>query len=504
MKTKETRGITLITLAVTIVVLLILAGVGINTVVGDNGIIKKAKEAAEVTKKVSAEEEMNRLVLEYELAKKDETLEDFLQKKVIEGKIDEVIDNGDGTITIIKNVEKKNYKIIVKKQTSQIPSITISEKKVVDDSNGLGTGLGEASTINGKTLYITFKSSITGGTTTVEPTLPFEVTKNGTYTFTVTGIVNGKSYTKKVNVTVNQYKKPNLNNLNEMKIGDYVNYTYDTVEDYTVEYKYSGHGGQVTQTTGLKWKILDIDKKNGIVDIISEKPTSSYVYFASGLGYNNGPYLMNDICKKQYSNKALEAEARSIDLIDIEKHLTTAGISARNAYTSNTGIQYAHTYTYTANGSYFPLLYAKQKGAGINTTSVMQPDITKGNDPYEECKKITEVEPSTKNTYAQAESNGLTATQTYYYIPISNINYGEAATVISNSTGYWVAARCVSVDTDMARFGLRIVDNYMNYTVLYGSNTGKISTYSYLRPVVSLSSNVFTGAKKSNGAWNLQ
>ena len=38
MKTKETRGITLITLAVTIVVLLILAGVSINTVVGDNGI----------------------------------------------------------------------------------------------------------------------------------------------------------------------------------------------------------------------------------------------------------------------------------------------------------------------------------------------------------------------------------------------------------------------------------------------------------------------------------
>ena len=44
MKTKETRGITLITLAVTIVVLLILAGVSINTVVGDNGIIKKAQD----------------------------------------------------------------------------------------------------------------------------------------------------------------------------------------------------------------------------------------------------------------------------------------------------------------------------------------------------------------------------------------------------------------------------------------------------------------------------
>ena len=41
MKTKEIKGITLITLAVTIVVLLILAGISINTVIGDNGIIKK-------------------------------------------------------------------------------------------------------------------------------------------------------------------------------------------------------------------------------------------------------------------------------------------------------------------------------------------------------------------------------------------------------------------------------------------------------------------------------
>ena len=40
MKTKEIKGITLITLAVTIVVLLILAGISINTVIGDNGIIK--------------------------------------------------------------------------------------------------------------------------------------------------------------------------------------------------------------------------------------------------------------------------------------------------------------------------------------------------------------------------------------------------------------------------------------------------------------------------------
>ena len=43
MKTKEMKGITLVALVVTIVVLLILAGVSINLVLGDNGIITKAK-----------------------------------------------------------------------------------------------------------------------------------------------------------------------------------------------------------------------------------------------------------------------------------------------------------------------------------------------------------------------------------------------------------------------------------------------------------------------------
>ena len=43
---KEKRGITLIALAVTIIVILILAGVTIDAVFSENGIINKAKEAA--------------------------------------------------------------------------------------------------------------------------------------------------------------------------------------------------------------------------------------------------------------------------------------------------------------------------------------------------------------------------------------------------------------------------------------------------------------------------
>ena len=43
---KEKRGITLIALTVTIIVILILAGVTIDAVFSENGIINKAKEAA--------------------------------------------------------------------------------------------------------------------------------------------------------------------------------------------------------------------------------------------------------------------------------------------------------------------------------------------------------------------------------------------------------------------------------------------------------------------------
>ena len=65
---KKNKGITLVALVVTIVVLLILAGVSINLVLGDNGIITKAKEAE--TKSAEARENdlkgMNSLIEQME------------------------------------------------------------------------------------------------------------------------------------------------------------------------------------------------------------------------------------------------------------------------------------------------------------------------------------------------------------------------------------------------------------------------------------------------------
>ena len=466
---------------------------------GDDGIIQKAKEQAEATRRASAEEDMNRLVLEYQLAKSDETLESFLQEKVTEGRIDGVTDNGDGTITITKKVEGKDYTITVKKPVAPTPSVKVGAIRVVSDSTGAGSSLGEASTRKGTTLYIMIESTISGGTTTVSPEVPYAVTENGTYKFTVTGTVNGTTYTKEVSVTVNQFKNSILEDIN-IKIGDSVNYTYDTANSsYTLESKYSGNSSNQTiaQTTGLTWKVLNVDKENDTVDIISTNPTSSTVNFYNILGYNNGPYFMNEICKAQYSNKTLGVNARSINLLDMEKHLTAAGIAARNAYSSN--VKYGTTKTYTSNTKY-PSLYANQKGAGPNVSSITPSDTTKGNDPYEESKPIATTEPTTDNTSGTGDP--LTVTQTYYNIPINDTNYGTASSILANGTPFWVAARYVFTYSDYAYFGLRYAyAGTGGYVMFYSDGSTDGHLYA-LRPVVSLPSSLLTG-EQTNGAWNL-
>ena len=212
------KGITLIALVVTVVVLIILAGVSINAVIRDDGIIKKAQNSANLTKEAEVKEAINRTILEFYLTNDYETLEDFLKAKAEDGSIDSVTKNADGTLT----VKKGEYSVTVENKTNssggsssggstggetQTPEITIGEAKVVANSDGTGSAITDANSVYlGNTLYITFSHSITGGTTIVDKTIPYAVTANGTYTFTVTGTVNGKSYTKNVSVTVNQFK----------------------------------------------------------------------------------------------------------------------------------------------------------------------------------------------------------------------------------------------------------------------------------------------------------
>ena len=69
-KTKE-RGITLIALAITIIVLLILAGISITSLISDNGILKQAQNAAEKNKIEEYRQELTLILLEGQLENYD-------------------------------------------------------------------------------------------------------------------------------------------------------------------------------------------------------------------------------------------------------------------------------------------------------------------------------------------------------------------------------------------------------------------------------------------------
>ena len=96
---KEKKGITLIALVITIIVLLILAGVTIATLTGDNGILTKAQEASIQTRGAQVEEVINLWKSEIEMNEntnsnaivkgQDELLQELLSdKQVYENEID--------------------------------------------------------------------------------------------------------------------------------------------------------------------------------------------------------------------------------------------------------------------------------------------------------------------------------------------------------------------------------------------------------------------------------
>ena len=98
-------GITLISLVVTIVVLLILAGISVGTLLGENGVVNNAKKIKNDSYYQIANEEVNKLVMEHKLAKNDETLEEYLMSKV-PSRIDGVTRKDDNTL-IVKRMGMK-------------------------------------------------------------------------------------------------------------------------------------------------------------------------------------------------------------------------------------------------------------------------------------------------------------------------------------------------------------------------------------------------------------
>ena len=112
MKNKQEKGITLIALVVTIVVLLILAGVSIRLVLNNNGVISKAKEAEKLTDEGNAKDIMSLYLAGLAFEKEQDSgfrLADYLSSNIGNDGLEDFLNNGDGHA----QVAYKGYKYLV-------------------------------------------------------------------------------------------------------------------------------------------------------------------------------------------------------------------------------------------------------------------------------------------------------------------------------------------------------------------------------------------------------
>ena len=485
MNLKENSGITLVALVVTIIVLLILAGITINLVAGKEGLVTtvKAIRANIETAEAEGQAKINSL-------QQAEYTEDGA-----------VIMNDEDAPTI---------------NSLEVTDITNSSFTVKVNVTETGSGLAK------------IEYSIDDGEHYVTP----DNSRAKAYTFgDVTPIL--KEYKVKVKATdVNNNSSYASKTIEKCKIGDYVNYTYDKADKngnaltYSLLSTQSGYSSNQTieqSSETLQWRILNINEKAGTIDLVSATPTSNDVYFNGALGYNNGVYLLNDICATLYSNSSKGITARSINLEDTEKHLTTAGLNKRNDYiyvAGSSSVQYGTTKTYTSN-YWYPKLYAYEIGSGViaaetNASSISQPNKTIANpDPYKESKASPSTSftvPTTVTTETdsktQASNSVLTVTQTGYSgisFNDSNKYYDEAGAVLTSSNSYWVASRYAYCYSSYAIFGLRRAYADMSISSDLFDSDGYAYRSNYrLRPVVSLSSSLLSDTKGADDHCNLK
>ena len=285
-------------------------------------------------------------------------------------------------------------------------------------------------------------------------------------------------------------------------IGDYVNYTYPAASAYSLPKELTGWDTDqsIEQVQGAKWRVLGANE-NGQLELLGMTHSVLPVCLKNAAGYNNGVFILNDICAKQYSNSALGAVGRSINLDDLEKQYNADGIAARDSYIQpNSGLKYGATKTYGAEHNSYPVIYAQEALSGVNG-SIRQDGISASDSFYNSKAELT-------GEYATATGN-LVGTQTYY-------TWTNARAYFKNSTFYdmiftfyyWLATRDQVAGPNNIGFGLfRIAGG----TQLLGAeatfNSGKVVTQSAnntVRPVVTLGQDVVvTTNATANSATNM-
>ncbi len=195
-QTKKQKGITLIALVITIIVLLILAAVTINALSGDNGILKRATEAKQKTRRADALEKIRLAVMT------------ATTNGVGEANLDDLKAELEKAGATVKTTGELPWEV-----TLDGYMFRINENLSIDEISGVGISKKELKLLNGasETLTATVTEGVTGtikwessnpSVATVENGKVTAVGTSGTATITVK--VDGTDYSDTCTVSIVQ------------------------------------------------------------------------------------------------------------------------------------------------------------------------------------------------------------------------------------------------------------------------------------------------------------
>ena len=101
------KGITLIALIITIILLLILAGVTISTLTGDNGLLTEAGKAKKQSQEAQEREQLRLAILAIQMEEATKTLTEEQKRQMLEQELQKY--NPESTVTISDGALVVNY-----------------------------------------------------------------------------------------------------------------------------------------------------------------------------------------------------------------------------------------------------------------------------------------------------------------------------------------------------------------------------------------------------------
>ena len=426
---KNQKGITLIALVVTIVVLLILAGVSIAMLGGENGLITRAQEAAEETRGASVEEERD-------LWKANQYLDDYASgsSESLQELIDRLVEQG-----LLTEDEKDEILGNEEKGIEATGQVTIGSKTIV-----FGTA--------GKTLVQAFKDGeIEVGDYITDYN---QKLKNSSASVSVTEEETGHAGTQ--------------------------TYRVDTSTTWRV-LGLSEDGTQLMITTGSP--IKKVMNSSGT----EEWERDPYLYLNSAEGYYNTNddlttnNILDKICKIYDSTLADRTQSMRIEDINTAVGLTLDkenNIMYKTADETKTPIQayqgfFGQTYTYRL-GDYAPENYLKEKYPSKYTSLV--------------AKKANDTVDGTAFMFSYEDPSVVDPSSKLYDILFKGTTSSE-----NNAKSYWLASSGVFLDgSSYCSFGPGAVFGGCADTGsgLFYSDGDSSERWLAVRPVVYLRSDV--------------